>query len=151
MWQQLLVCVQKRSFAHICSCLFMHKFHCSCSSCNYNSIFLCHTGTIQNGFITLWPSNDHLEVLLVGIQPICPENSTMLLIKINFQSISDLIKEKKIDKSVSVWKNSFEWFWKVVPFRLGILESSVSSSLLSTSYTGTTSLLLVCSTGNQLH
>lgn len=95
-WQQFLVCIQKRSFTHICSCLFMHKVHCSCSSCNYNSIFLCHTGPIQYGFITLWPSNGHLEVLLVVIQIICPKNSALLLFKINFNRISDLIEAKKI-------------------------------------------------------
>lgn len=140
----------KRSFTHICWCLFKHKVHCSCSSCNYNSIFLCHIGPFQNGFISQWPSNGHLE-LLVCIQPACPKNSTMLLLKINFNNISDVIEEKKIDKSVSFWKNSFEWFWKVVTFRLGILESSIFSTLLSTSYMGTMSLLLVYSISNQLH
>lgn len=154
-WWQLLVCIQKRSFMHICSCLFMHKVHCSCSSCNYNLISLCHVGPIQNGFITLWPSNGHLELFLVGIQPTCPKNSTMLLFKINFNSISDLIKakKKKIDKSISVWKNNFEWFWKVVTLWVGILEkvNLIFSSLLSTSYTGLMSLSWFCSIGSQLH
>lgn len=89
--------------------MFMHKAHCSCSSCNYKfDLPLSCRAYSEQSFITLQPSNCHLELLSsIGIQPTCPRNTKILLSKINFNNISGLIKTKK-KKKKNLVKNPYQ-------------------------------------------